>query len=686
MSIPDPTRVDLIAHQFVPAMQKRFEQNVAGKTALFTTDAIGLFAAFLGALPEHEQQHHTCNACRHFIDRFGKLVTIDVHGNAVSAIWNEDDAPDLYKPSVKAMLKIINKARVNGVFYSPDRIWGTPNAGGWTHLAIKPTAQFIHNDRGVLSAHQAHTARQQDHGTLCRALADFTEDQLKAAVNMLQSDALHRSDRFLGPAQWLLKLKQAPLGDNRHHNIIWLAVATAPAGWCKPRSGAIGTLLDDIADGLDFNRIKSRFATITASENYQRATTAPSEGTIKQAEKMFNEFGLAPALDRRYAALNDIPADVLLWTPAPAKNANTSSSSLFSHLRQAPVASASDVVPTAQAITFDKFIRTVLPSARNIEVRVPNDAGRFAALVTAANESAPPILQWDSEERRNPFSWYYSGGIDAEMRRRLVKAGGQFENVDIRCTLAWDNYNDLDIHAVNHAGEHVYYGTKRDSYGGWLDVDMNAGGHRSDQPVENIRWPRGTARPGNYRFYVNFYNSSMPRHGVSENPFRVEIEINGQIFSMTGVVNRYKTTCEVATFNYQPGTPVRINAAQVQAASTSPNEWGVAPNTYVNVRAIVPSPNLWNNGPAHHGQHAFFILDGCQDRQEGVGRGFITEMTRSDLHPVRSVIEAYNSQATIMPVENPACGIGISKDGTGDLIVRVTSDMGKVEYKIDRWD
>jgi hypothetical protein len=62
------------------------------------------------------------------------------------------------------------------------------------------------------------------------------------------------------------------------------------------------------------------------------------------------------------------------------------------------------------SITFEKFLRTVLPTEKSIAMAVPH-RGNFTALVTAANPDAPPIHQWDSLEKRNPVSWYvYHGG------------------------------------------------------------------------------------------------------------------------------------------------------------------------------------------------------------------------------------------------------------------------------------
>lgn len=64
-------------------------------------------------------------------------------------------------------------------------------------------------------------------------------------------------------------------------------------------------------------------------------------------------------------------------------------------------------------MTFAKFRRDVMPRALEIQVRVPA-RGQFCAFTAAVERGAPPILQWDSEEIRNPFAWYvYHNGSPA---------------------------------------------------------------------------------------------------------------------------------------------------------------------------------------------------------------------------------------------------------------------------------
>ena len=47
---------------------------------LFTTEATGLFDAFLRARPFERRGHYECRSCRHFVTTFGGLVTIDKTG------------------------------------------------------------------------------------------------------------------------------------------------------------------------------------------------------------------------------------------------------------------------------------------------------------------------------------------------------------------------------------------------------------------------------------------------------------------------------------------------------------------------------------------------------------------------------------------------------------------------------
>ena len=149
--------------------------------------------------------------------------------------------------------------------------------------------------------------------------------------------------------------------------------------------------------------------------------------------------------------------------------------------------------------------------------------------------------------------------IDAEIKARVTSRGGMYEGVDVRASLLWNNRNDLDLHVVTPAGEHIYYGAKQSTCGGWLDVDMNVGGD-SIKPVENIRWAKGKAPAGRYRVFVRNFRFHEPDHAPTA--FKVELEVGGVIKHVDGVISPSGQTGDasdvvVAEFDYVPDAAKR---------------------------------------------------------------------------------------------------------------------------------
>lgn len=397
---------------------------------LFTTDAAGLWDAYLDALPD--RQYHDCHACRKFIEDFGGLVTIDPFGVTNSAIWGDGgDVPEYYRDAVAAMAKAVRRAKVTGVFYSEESTWGRPETpsprspvGTWTHFAVTPPESAVYRAR-IKTAWQAMAEKREDYATLRRGLAEFTLESLNEVVRLLESEALYRDEKVIGPAKWLRDLKAAESSARgpARDNLVWRAVATAPAGFAHPRSTMIGTLLEDIAAGLPFADVSRRFAAKMHPLQYQRPQAAPSAGNIRQAEEIVVKLGIARSLLRRFARLDEIEA---IWTPKPSEPAKATDG-VFGHLIPKGEAKAAPMALPAITMTWEKFARTVLASAESIEVHVGTGRENFAALTTAVDPDAPPILQWDRDDRRNPVAWYVWHGGSPASQWGLV--GGRFHKV-----------------------------------------------------------------------------------------------------------------------------------------------------------------------------------------------------------------------------------------------------------------
>lgn len=525
-SVADESRFDeLSAH-----VQETFAAALAGNARLFRTDAPDLFAAYLDGLPT-ERQEHNCHCCRRFLERFGTLVVIDEEGRTRSAFWNEEGAPLFYKDAVAALRKLVEGSSVVDVFLSREPVWGTPVAGNYRHLAVTPPPFCVHKGL-VLTAEQAMAERREDWVNVRRALTEFTAPMLMEACRVLDSDALDRPEKVSGPARWLRDLQDVyskAKGSARDH-VLWRAIASAPPGYAHPRSSMIGTLLVDIAAGLPFAEVSRRFAAKMHPLQYQRPQAAPSAGNIERAEKIVEKLGIAPSLERRFATVAEATA---LWRPAAKPDAPAGG--VFGHLKaKAPARPALELPPTT--MTWEKFARTALPTAEEVEVYVEAGRQNFMALLTATHDDAPPILQWDSPERRNPFSYYL--------------------------------YTEKSL----------------------------------------------------------------------------------------------------------------------------PSQWSMPSNAYVKATAIVLDPSRWGLPGAsfsHRANLVVFTLTGCRETRTGQGNALFPETLKSELHEIRSTIEAYSKTAAIgMPPEGSewACGLGYFGGSAWDARLRVLAGGTWQSYCLDRWD
>ncbi len=252
-------RADHGYHAFLQQVQAQFAQS-AQHAHWFTTDISDVWDLYLQHLPEAARQQYNCATCRKFIQTYGGLVCILPDGRTESALWNT--APAFFQPVVNALKRAVERANVTGVFIPEQAVYGKPQTGQWRHVAIQIPADKLWKSL-VKTAFQAAAEKREDFKTLQNGLASFSLDAVKQALKLLRSDSLYRGEHVLGVAEWLKTLHEQ-IAEAKHEqyrlNLIWRAVASAPAGFCHVRSTMIGTLLEDIVAGYAFSAIEQRFA------------------------------------------------------------------------------------------------------------------------------------------------------------------------------------------------------------------------------------------------------------------------------------------------------------------------------------------------------------------------------------------------------------------------------------------
>jgi len=161
-----------------------------------------------------------------------------------------------------------------------------------------------------------------------------------------------------------------------------------------------------------------------------------------------------------------------------------------------------------------------------------NESGKTDFLLfTSANLRLPVDIQKALTAIGCCMHCHDSDSIGERLERENARKG------DITISLAWDTFDDLDLHVFLPSGEEIFYGRKMSKNGlACLDVDMNAGVGKSEEPVENIFVgdieKKIEAECGEYKVVVQNYSYRTAKRGPI--PWRVVIDKNGQKESFWG--------------------------------------------------------------------------------------------------------------------------------------------------------
>jgi hypothetical protein len=147
-------------------------------------------------------------------------------------------------------------------------------------------------------------------------------------------------------------------------------------------------------------------------------------------------------------------------------------------------------------------------SVKDYQVKVQEAASALKACCNGAQEVAINDNQID------------------ELRRSYGGSTGE-----VTVTLAWQTTDDLDLHLREPSGETIYFQNKTSKLGGQLDIDKNAGGPITNQPIENIFYAN-KPKPGKYRINVHYFSQKSNEINV---PYTVFVKIDDQLKTLTGV-------------------------------------------------------------------------------------------------------------------------------------------------------
>lgn len=680
---------------FVKAIQKNLQQMSKNSSRLFTVnvDTEELYNLYLDSFPAgtneiyRERREYDCSCCRHFIRDVGNVVSIK--NGELHTIWGINPvSDDKYNVVAAALDAYVKQKAVSGVFLKKEKRIGTPE-----NREMLPTGKINKYEHFfvdlpeicIFKEYYGHTLEsdlsqfRDIRNVFKRSLDEISKEAVDTVLELIAQNSLYKG------AEWKKQLTEfknyqkeyGKLTDEQKELWIWEKSIAAGAVIGKIRNHSIGTLLVNISEGMDLDLAVRKYEQIVAPVNYKRPKAIFTKKMLEDAKKTITELGYMDSLQRRFATLDDITVNNILFSNKDAAKRITGAMDLFDEMEQ-DVAIDPKRFSKVEEISAEDFIKNVLPVAKELEVYLENKhIQNMVSLIAPEVAAAKTMFKWN-----NGMSWAYTGNItDSDIKENVKAAGGSVAGV-VRFSIQWNDKDgkdnsDLDAHCIEpKGGEHIYFGCRKSlRTRGELDIDITKPVDQcrasNGVAVENITYPsKEYMIPGTYKFFVNqfAYRGSQG--------FKAEIEVNGEIHSYeyNAPVRGNVDVAEVILD--QSGNFKVVDKLPGNCATISKDVWGIKTLQFTPVSVVCYSPNYWDEQKGIGHQHLFFMLKDCINPEEP--NGYYNEFLKPELEQHRRVFEALGAKAHVKDVDDQLSGVGFSLTKRNDLIIKVKGATERV--------
>ena len=622
-----------------------------------------------------KRREYDCSCCRQFVKQIGSAVVIK--NNKLETIWDLGIHDDKFEPVSKAMSDFVRRHCVTDVYVSKFKKVGTEynyeqyedgTMKKWEHFQIILDDKFV--DKTARSIGDIKGGFRDTKNVFKRSLDEISMDALETVLELINSNTLYKGEEWKTILREFKRYKkeyEKLSSDDVRDLYTWENSVKAGIAIGRIRNHSIGTLLVNVSNEMDLDTAVKKYEQIVAPTNYKRPKAIFTKKMLEDAKKTISELGYMDSLNRRFATLDDITVNNILFSNKDAAKRISDSSDIFGELEKQAVVNPRKF-SRVEEITANDFIKNVLPSAKEVEVLVENKhSNNFVSLIAPCNKDSKSMFKWN-----NGLSWAYSGNItDSDMKQNVKAAGGNVDGV-LRFSIQWNEDGrdncDLDAHCIEPNRNEIYFSNCRkpslSSMTGQLDVDII---HPNGKvAVENITWSdKSKMKPGVYKFFVNQYS------GSARNGFRAEIEFNGEIYSFD-YSNSMRTGQDVYVADVILDTNGEFTIKEKISGNSkvsSRTVWGISTNEFMPVSVVCYSPNYFDEQDGIGHRHLFFMLNGCKNDEEP--NGYYNEFLKSELEKHKRVFEALGSKCHVEDSEDQLSGIGFSMTKRAELVVKV---------------
>ena len=388
---------------FKKALQKHFDEMQKEATHLFevNVDKDELWNTYLDSFPAgtneifRERREHDCSCCRQFIKNIGSAVTIK--DNQIHTIWELNLGDTTYQPVCDALDTFVKAHTVTDIYTTKFPKIGTDfnfeeineKSHQWDHFFLELPNKFV--NRSSRSNEEVKGQFRDTRNVFKRSLDEITMEALDTILELINSNTLYKGEEWKGVLAEFKKYKKEYdklTSDTEKDLYAWEKSVTAGMAIGRIRNHSIGTLLINVSEDMDLDTAVKKYEQITAPSNYKRPKAIFTKKMLEDAKKTITELGYMDSLQRRFANLNDITVNNVLFSNKSAARRMVSADDIFGQMEK-DVAVSPKKFSKVEEISAQDFINKVLPTAKEIEAFVENKHEKnFVSMIAPVNPDA----------------------------------------------------------------------------------------------------------------------------------------------------------------------------------------------------------------------------------------------------------------------------------------------------------
>jgi len=233
-----------------------------------------------------ERRAYDCQTCRQFIRNIANVVSI-VDGKLVT-IWDVV-AEGYYQTVADTMAALVKATPIKTIFLKNENQYGVgksyqalPNGEQktWNHYHATIPAKFYKpGDVASLRGKVEQTMQ-----VFRRGLNELTPEAISTTLELIGQNSLYRGTEFKPGIEDFQRLQTIyrSLPAAKQEVYAWANIKKPGA---RIRNSAIGTLLQDLSEGVELTRAVKSFEAKVAPANYKRTSALVTPGMIKTALK-----------------------------------------------------------------------------------------------------------------------------------------------------------------------------------------------------------------------------------------------------------------------------------------------------------------------------------------------------------------------------------------------------------------